>query len=204
MTTNSDPQLNDADLELLSAYIDRRLDDGERAALELRLNAEPGLRGALDELRATVALLHDLEPLKPPRSFAVAAPAAAPRRAWQFPWAALGSGLVAVVCLLAFSVVLLRGGGGGTPASAPVAGSAAAPTAAAAAEQQAKQVGVPCEVVKVEHGQPFEAIIETAGARGCDLIAMASHGRRGISALLLGSETMKVLMHSKVPVLVYR
>ena len=74
----------------------------------------------------------------------------------------------------------------------------------AAAEQQAKQVGVPCKVVKVEHGQPFEAIIEAAGTRGCDLIAMASHGRRGISALLLGSETTKVLMHSKVPVLVYR
>ena len=74
----------------------------------------------------------------------------------------------------------------------------------AAAEQQAKQVGVPCEVVKVEHGQPYEAIIETAGARGCDLIAMASHGRRGISGLLLGSETTKVLMHSKLPVLVYR
>jgi nucleotide-binding universal stress UspA family protein len=74
----------------------------------------------------------------------------------------------------------------------------------AEAEQQAKLVGVPCEVVKVEHGQPYEAIIETAGARGCDLITMASHGRRGISALLLGSETMKVLMHSKLPVLIYR
>jgi nucleotide-binding universal stress UspA family protein len=74
----------------------------------------------------------------------------------------------------------------------------------AEAEQQAKLAGVPCEVVKVEHGQPYEAIIETAGARGCDLITMASHGRRGISALILGSETMKVLMHSKLPVLIYR
>ena len=74
----------------------------------------------------------------------------------------------------------------------------------AEAEQQAKQVGVPCEVVKVEHGEPYEAMIETAGARGCDLITMASHGRRGISALLLGSETMKVLTHSKLPVLIYR
>ena len=74
----------------------------------------------------------------------------------------------------------------------------------AEAEQQAQQVGVPCEVVKVEHGEPYEAIIETAGARGCDLITMASHGRRGISALLLGSETTKVLMHSKLPVLIYR
>jgi len=74
----------------------------------------------------------------------------------------------------------------------------------AEAEQKAKLASVPCEVVKVEHEQPYGAIIETAGTRGCDLIAMASHGRRSISALLLGSETMKVLMHSKVPVLVYR
>jgi len=72
------------------------------------------------------------------------------------------------------------------------------------AGEQSKRVGVDCEVVKVEHGQPYEAIIGTAGTRGCDLIAMASHGRRGISALVLGSETMKVLTHSKVPVLVYR
>ena len=60
MTINSNPQLNDADLELLSAYIDHQLGDGERAALERRLGQEPALRGALDELRATVALLHDL------------------------------------------------------------------------------------------------------------------------------------------------
>jgi len=72
------------------------------------------------------------------------------------------------------------------------------------AEQEAKRVGVPCEVVKVEDRQPYEAIIETAGARGCDLIAMASHGRRGISALVLGSEATKVLTHSKLPVLIYR
>ena len=72
------------------------------------------------------------------------------------------------------------------------------------AEQEAKRVGVPCEVVKVEDRQPYEAIIETAEARGCDLIAMASNGRRGISALVLGSETTKVLTHSKLPVLVYR
>lgn len=74
----------------------------------------------------------------------------------------------------------------------------------AEAEQHAKLVGVPCETVKVEHGQPYEAIIEAASAHGCDLIAMASHGRRGMSALILGSETMKVLPYSKLPVLVYR
>jgi len=74
----------------------------------------------------------------------------------------------------------------------------------AEAEQEAERAGVPCEIVKVEDRQPYEAIIETAGARGCDLIAMASHGRRGMSALVIGSETMKVLTHSKLPVFIYR
>lgn len=51
---------------------------------------------------------------------------------------------------------------------------------------------------------PYEAIIESAERNGCDLIFMASHGRRGLSGFLLGSETQKVLTHSKIPVLVYR
>ena len=51
---------------------------------------------------------------------------------------------------------------------------------------------------------PWEGIIKTARAKKCDLIVMASHGRRGLSGLLLGSETTKVLTHSKVPVLVCR
>lgn len=72
------------------------------------------------------------------------------------------------------------------------------------AEEAAKRDGVPCDVVKVEDRQPYEAIIEAAEARGCDLIVMASHGRRGLSALVIGSETMKVLTYSKLPVLVYR
>jgi hypothetical protein len=139
MTINSDSQLNDADLELLSAYIDRQLGDSERAALERRLSQEPVLRGVLDELRATVGLLHDLEPLRPPRSFMLAAPATAPRRFWSFQWPAIASALVALVCLLTFSYALIRSSGGGSTASAPVAApapaamqEAAAPTAAAA------------------------------------------------------------------------
>jgi nucleotide-binding universal stress UspA family protein len=56
----------------------------------------------------------------------------------------------------------------------------------------------------VEHDQIYQAIIEAAEARKCDLIVMASHGRRGVSAVVLGSETVKVLTHSKIPVLVYR
>ena len=64
--------------------------------------------------------------------------------------------------------------------------------------------GVPCDVVQLESDVPYDAIIKTAEKRGCDLIAMASHGRRGVAAIVLGSETLKVLTHSKVPVLVYR
>ena len=68
----------------------------------------------------------------------------------------------------------------------------------------AQTAGVACEMVQVEHEHPYQAIIDTAASKGCDLIVMASHGRRGISALVLGSETVKVLTHSKIPVLVHR
>ena len=74
----------------------------------------------------------------------------------------------------------------------------------AEAERKAKGLGVQCNVVQVEHDHPYMAIIETAKKSGCDLIAMASHGRRGVSALVIGSETTKVLTHSSIPVLVYR
>jgi len=56
----------------------------------------------------------------------------------------------------------------------------------------------------IEHEHPHRAIIDTAQNRGCDAIQMASHGRRGISAVLLGSETLKVLTHSAIPVIVCR
>ena len=68
----------------------------------------------------------------------------------------------------------------------------------------ANESGVPCETEVVLSDQPYEAIIRTATSKGCDLIVMASHGRRGLQALLIGSETQKVLTHSKTPVLVYR
>jgi len=64
--------------------------------------------------------------------------------------------------------------------------------------------GLECEAHTVEALHPWEAIIEHAQRMGCDLLVMASHGRRGVSALLLGSETQKVLTHSKLPVLVVR
>ena len=68
----------------------------------------------------------------------------------------------------------------------------------------AEAAGISCETIREIHDQPYRAIIDVAHARGCDLIVRASHGRRGISALLLGSETAKVLTHSTIPVLVYR
>ena len=75
----------------------------------------------------------------------------------------------------------------------------------AAFEKAAKDAGlVAFETVIVESENPYEVIINTAHDKGCDLILMASHGRRGLQALLLGSETHKVLIHSKIPVLVYR
>ena len=63
---------------------------------------------------------------------------------------------------------------------------------------------VACEVVRVEHERPYQAIIDTAKERGCDVIVMSSHGRRGLSAIVLGSETVKVLTHSTIPVIVGR
>ena len=71
-------------------------------------------------------------------------------------------------------------------------------------QRQCAEAGVECNTVSATSDIPYEAIIEAADKSGCDLIFMASHGRRGISGFLLGSETNKELTHSKVPVLVYR
>ncbi|MBU2581887.1 MAG: universal stress protein [Alphaproteobacteria bacterium] len=69
---------------------------------------------------------------------------------------------------------------------------------------KAKEAGVKLEPVQVESGEPWKAIVEAAEERNCDLIVMASHGRRGLSALIFGSETYDVLTHSSIPVLVTR
>jgi nucleotide-binding universal stress UspA family protein len=71
-------------------------------------------------------------------------------------------------------------------------------------EKAAKEAGVTCDTTYVAHDHPHEAIINAAKTNGCDLIMMASHGRRGMQGVLIGSETQKVLTHSKIPVLVYR
>ena len=71
-------------------------------------------------------------------------------------------------------------------------------------EQAAGAAGVPCDTLYLSGDQPWECILKQAAQRQCDLIAMASHGYRGVKALLLGSECSKVLAHSTVPVLILR
>lgn len=73
-----------------------------------------------------------------------------------------------------------------------------------AAQKSADVASVNCETISIRHTQPYRAIIDVARDKGCDLIFMSSHGRRGLSALVLGSETNKVLTHSSIPVLVFR
>jgi nucleotide-binding universal stress UspA family protein len=70
------------------------------------------------------------------------------------------------------------------------------------AANAAKKAGVPCETIQAESGQPHQAIIAAAEDKGCDLIVMSSHGRSGLSMLLIGSVTNKVLTQAKTPVLV--
>ncbi len=68
----------------------------------------------------------------------------------------------------------------------------------------AREHSVPCQTLSAAHEHPYEAIIETARGRGCDLICVAAHGIKGEQGVLLGSETQKVLSHSALPMLVYR
>ncbi|MBI4194179.1 MAG: universal stress protein [Betaproteobacteria bacterium] len=68
----------------------------------------------------------------------------------------------------------------------------------------AEAEGVPCDTVCETSDHPYDAILKTAETKNCDLILMTSHGRKGLAAVLLGSETRKVLTHTRVPVLVVR
>ena len=70
------------------------------------------------------------------------------------------------------------------------------------AANAARQAGVSCDTIQVENEQPYQAIIAAAKNKGCDLIVMASHGRSGLSGVLIGSVTNKVLTHTQTPVLV--
>jgi nucleotide-binding universal stress UspA family protein len=71
------------------------------------------------------------------------------------------------------------------------------------AEKAAAQ-GVPCQVVQIMHEYPYQGIMQVARDKGCDAIVVGAHGRRGLSGLLIGSETAKLLTHANVPVVVYR
>jgi nucleotide-binding universal stress UspA family protein len=71
-------------------------------------------------------------------------------------------------------------------------------------KKAAEKAGVSCDTDYVTSSHPYEMIIKAAEKKGCDLIMMASHGRRGVQGLLIGSETQKVLTHTKIPVLVCR
>jgi nucleotide-binding universal stress UspA family protein len=70
--------------------------------------------------------------------------------------------------------------------------------------QAARAANVAFANVLLEGGDPYEAILAAARDHGCDLILMASHGRKGVRGLLLGSQTQKVLTHSSIPVMVFR
>jgi nucleotide-binding universal stress UspA family protein len=72
------------------------------------------------------------------------------------------------------------------------------------AAEEARAAGIAYEEAFLQCNRPWEAIVKAAGEHGCDLIVMASHGRRGLKKLLLGSETQAVLSHSAIPTLVYR
>ena len=74
----------------------------------------------------------------------------------------------------------------------------------AVVERLVREAGVQVETLRLSNDHPWEAIVQAAKDKRCDLIVMASHGRRGVSAVVLGSETQKVLTHSMVPVLVVR
>lgn len=73
-----------------------------------------------------------------------------------------------------------------------------------AAADRANDAGISCETMITQSFNPHEEIVDTAKKMGCDVIFMASHGRRGLNRLFLGSETQKVLAHTDIPVLVLR
>lgn len=149
MTTPQTPQVNDADLELLSAYIDHQVTPEERSALDRRLEREPALRQALDELRATVDALRELAPIRPPRSFTIDPATVRPRNLILARWLQFGSALAAaaLALTLTFDIAnspLVGSITGSQPAAAPApstlayeataepaAGGAAAPMTAA-------------------------------------------------------------------------
>lgn len=72
------------------------------------------------------------------------------------------------------------------------------------AAARAREAGVEADAVHVQSDRPYQAIVDAAECRGCDLIVMSSHGRQGVADLWYGSQTREVLAHSRIPTLVYR
>ncbi len=72
------------------------------------------------------------------------------------------------------------------------------------AKEICDEAGVVCSTLAVKSFSPAEAIVEQVDKTGCDMVYMASHGRKGLAAVLLGSEAQKVLTHSRIPVMIYR
>jgi nucleotide-binding universal stress UspA family protein len=72
------------------------------------------------------------------------------------------------------------------------------------ARETARKAGLPCATIHVKERRPADGILETAKAKSCDLIVVASHGRRGLTRLLLGSQTQDIVTHSTIPVLICR
>jgi nucleotide-binding universal stress UspA family protein len=118
--------------------------------------------------------------------------------------AAVGVELIAFTALPPYPYAGIGESSGVAAADHQARAGAAASERLAAAQQQARAAGVACHTSMLEDDEPYRAIIAAADKHGCGLIVMASHGRRGVRALLLGSETQRVLTHTERPVLVVR
>ncbi len=115
--TQPNPQVSADDRDLLSAFLDQQLSAAERAALQERLAAEPALQRELDELRTTAALLRDLPPVRPPRSFTLD-PAMVPARRQWFSFGLMRAGAAVAAVMLVLTFVPDLGRGRGLPAAA--------------------------------------------------------------------------------------
>jgi nucleotide-binding universal stress UspA family protein len=118
--------------------------------------------------------------------------------------AALGAELVAFTAVARYPYAGVGESSGVAAADHQARAGAEASERLARAQRQAQQAGVPCHTSMLEDDEPYRAIVAAADKHDCGLIVMASHGRRGVQAVLLGSETQRVLAHTARPVLVVR
>jgi len=116
-----------------------------------------------------------------------------------------GAGLVAISVAQPYPFFPLARQAASEPVSALETGTLnAAKDHVKSVKEAAQAAGVHCETVVVQSGSPYREIVDAAAAEKCDVIFMASHGHGGLSRLFVGSETQKVLVHSTLPVLVFR